>query len=106
MPHILRDVNPIVATLLTQHNIFYDRAIIIVSSHSNLASQDNKRLILRWMFMDGNHSPWLHCIQEPMALILQRLMKIKVVLIFTAVKKLKPCGSHSSPIFHTNFRSY
>ena len=27
-----------------------------------------------------------------------------VVLIFTAVKKLKPCGSHSSPIFHTNFR--
>ena len=28
-----------------------------------------------------------------------------VVLIFTAVKKLKPCGSHSSPIFYTIFRS-
>ena len=29
-----------------------------------------------------------------------------VVLIFTAVKKLKPCGSYSSPIIYTNFRSY
>jgi len=49
MPHILRDVNPIVATLLTKHHIFYDRAIIIVSSHPNIASQDNERLILRRM---------------------------------------------------------
>ena len=64
MPHILRDVNPIVATLLTQHHIFYDRAIIIVSSHPNLVSQDNERLILRWVPMDGYHSPWLHRIQE------------------------------------------
>ena len=75
MPHILRDVNPIVATLLTQHHIFYYRAIIIVSSHSNLASQDNERLILRWVPMDGYHSPRLHCIQKSMALILQRLME-------------------------------
>ena len=75
MPHILRDVNPIVTTLLTQHNIFYDRAIIIVSSHPNLASQDNERLILRWVPMDGYHSPWLHRIQHPMALILQRLVE-------------------------------
>ena len=75
MPHILRDVNPIVATLLTQHHIFYDRAIIIVSSHSNLASQDNERLILRWVPMDGYHSPWLHGIQESMALIFQRLVE-------------------------------
>ena len=74
MPHILRDVNPIVATLLTQHHIFYDRAIIIVSSHSNLASQDNERLILRWVPMDGYHSPWLHRIRKPMAFILQRQM--------------------------------
>lgn len=74
MPHILRDVNPIVATLLTQHHIFYDRAIIIVSSHSNLASQDNERLILRWVPMDGYHSPWLHRIQHPMAFILHRLI--------------------------------
>ena len=64
MPHILRNVNPIVVTLLTQHHIFNDRAIIIVSSHSNLASQDNERLILRWMPMNGNLSPWLHSIQE------------------------------------------
>ena len=78
MPHILRDVNPIVATLLTQHHIFYDRTIIIVSSHSNLASQDNERLILRWLPMDGYHSPWLHRIQKPMALILQRLMEVLV----------------------------
>ena len=78
MPHILRDVNPIVATLLTQHHIFYDRAIIIVSSHSNLASQDNERLILRRVPMDGYHSPWLHGIQEPMAFIIQRLMKVIV----------------------------
>lgn len=55
MPHIHRDVNPIIATLLTQHHIFYDRAIVIVSSHSDLASQDNERLILRWVFM-GNRS--------------------------------------------------
>ena len=75
MPHILRDVNPIVATLLTQHHIFYDRAIIIVSSHSNLASQDNERLILRWVPMDGYHSPWLHRIQHPMTFILQRLVE-------------------------------
>ena len=74
MPHILRDVNPIVTTLLTQHHIFYDRAIIIVRSHSNLASQDNERLFLRWVPMDGYHSPWLHRIQESMALIIQRLM--------------------------------
>ena len=78
MPHILRDVNPIVATLLTQHHIFYDRAIIIVSSHPDLASQDNERLILRWVPMDGYHSPWLHRIQEPMALRIQTLMKIKI----------------------------
>ena len=75
MPHILRDVNPIVATLLTQHHIFYDRAIIIVSSHSNLASQDNERLILRWVPMDGHYSPRLHRIQHPMALVFQRLVE-------------------------------
>ena len=74
MPYILRDVNPIVATLLTQHHIFYDRAIIIMSSHPNLISQDNERLILGWVFIDGYHSPWLHCIQHPMALIFQRLI--------------------------------
>ena len=75
MPHIPRDVNPIVAKLLTQHHIFYNRAIIIVSSLSNLASQDNERLILRWVFMDGYHSPWLHRIQHPMTLIFQRLVE-------------------------------
>ena len=37
MPYILRDVNPIVANLLTQHHIFYDRAIIM-SSHPNASS--------------------------------------------------------------------
>lgn len=74
MPHILRDVNPIVATLLTQHHIFYDRAIIIVSSHSDLASQDNERLILRWVPMDGYHTR-LHRIEHPVALVLQRLME-------------------------------
>ena len=79
MPHILRDVNPIVATLLTQHHILYDRAIIIVSSHPNLASQDNERLILRWVPMDGYHGPRLHRIQEPMTLIIQRLMKVIVL---------------------------
>ena len=78
MPHILRD-NPIVATLLTQYHIFYDRAIIIVSSHSNLASQDNERLILCWVFMDGYHSPWLHSIQHPVALIVQRLIVVIVL---------------------------
>ena len=75
MPHILRNVNPIVATLLTQHHIFYDRAIIIVSSHSNLASQDNERLIFRWVPMDRYHSPWLYRIQEAMTLIFQRLIE-------------------------------
>ena len=75
MPHIPRDVNPIVATLLTQHLIFYDRAIIIVSRHSNLASQDNERPILRWVPMDGYHGPWPHRIQHPMAFILQRLVE-------------------------------
>ena len=75
MPHILRDVNPIVATLLTQHHIFYDRAIIIVSSHSNLASQDNERLILRWMPMNGYHRSWFYGIQHPMALVFQRLVE-------------------------------
>ena len=78
MPHILRDINPITATLLTQHHFFYDRAIVIVSSHSNLASQDHERLILRWVFMDGYHSPWLHRIQKPMTLLFQRLMKVIV----------------------------
>ena len=75
MPHILMDVNPIVATFLTQHHIFYDRAIIIVSSHSDLASQDNERFILRWVLMDGYHSPRLHRIEHPVALVLQRLME-------------------------------
>ena len=69
MPHILRNVNAIIATLLTQHHIFYDRAIIIVSRHSNLASQDNERLILRWVPMDGYHSPWLNRIQHPLGAI-------------------------------------
>ena len=75
-PHTPRNINPIAPTLLTQHHIFYDRDIIIVSSHSNLASQDNERLILRWMPMDGNHSPRLHRIQKPMALLIQTPMKI------------------------------
>ena len=75
MPHILRDVNPIVATLLTQHHIFYDRAIIIVSSHPNLVSQDNERLILRRMPMDRYFRPGLHRIQHPMALVFQRLVE-------------------------------
>ena len=71
MPHILRDVNPIVATLLTQHNIFYDRAIIIVSSHPNLASQDNESLILRWVPMNRYHRSWFYGIQHPMAFLVQ-----------------------------------
>jgi len=75
MPHILRDVNPIIATLLTQHHIPYNSPIITVSSHPNLASQDNERLILRRVPMDGYHSPRLHCIQEPMALVFQRLVE-------------------------------
>ena len=75
MPHIPRNVNSIVASLLTQHHIFFDRAIIIVSSHSNLASQDNERLILRWVPMDRYFRPWLHCIQHPVALVFQRLME-------------------------------
>lgn len=79
MPHTLRDVHPIVATLLTQYHIFYNRAIIIVSSHPNLASQDNERLILRRVPMDGYHSPWLHRIQHPMTRILQRLMEVIVL---------------------------
>ena len=57
MPDIPRDVNPIVATLLTQHHIFYNRTIIIVSSHSNLASQDNERLILRGCLWMGTTVP-------------------------------------------------
>ena len=59
-PNTPRNINPIVATLLTQHHIFYDRAIIIVSSHPNLASQDNERLILRWV-ADG----WVPQSQAP-----------------------------------------
>lgn len=46
--------------------------------HSDLASLDNERLILRLVFMDGHHSPWLHCIKHPMALISQRLMKVVI----------------------------
>ena len=69
MPHILRDVNPIVATLLTQHHIFYDRAIIIVSSHSNLASQDNERLSLRWVPMNRQRATSLDRIQHPLGAI-------------------------------------
>ena len=49
--------------------------IIITLPDSNLASQDNERFILRWVPMDGYHSPWLHRIQESMALILQRLVE-------------------------------
>ena len=79
MPHTLRDVNPIVTTLLTQHHIFYDSPIIIMSNHPNLASQDNERLILRHAPMNSYHSPWLHRIQEPMALRIQTLMKIKIL---------------------------
>ena len=74
MPHI----NPIVATLLTQHHIFYDRAIIIVSSHPNLASQDNERLILRRVPMDGHDCPCLHRILEPISIRIQSLMKNKI----------------------------
>ena len=57
-----RHVNPIVATLLTQHHIFYDRAIIIVSSHPDLASQDNERLILRGMLMYRYFRARLHSV--------------------------------------------
>ena len=72
MPHTLRNVNPIAATLLTQHHIFYDRDIIIVSSHSNLASQDNERLILRWVPMNRHTRPHLQSIQHPLAAISRR----------------------------------
>ena len=75
MPHILRDVTPILPTLLTQHHIPYNSPIIIVSSHPNLASQHNKRLILRHTPMNSYHSPRLHRIQHPMAIILQRLVE-------------------------------
>ena len=75
MPHIPRDVNPIAATLSTQHHIPNNSPIIIMSSHPNLASQHNKTLILRHAPMDGYHSPWLHRIQESMALIFQRLVE-------------------------------
>lgn len=98
MPHILRDVNPIVATLLTQHHIFYDRAIIIVSSHPNLASQDNERLILRWVFMDGNHSPWPHRIQKPMALCLPATGDLELCsLIPKVLRSYSSCADGEMP---------
>ena len=78
MPQILRNINPIAPTLPTQHHIPYNSPIIIMSSHPNLASQDNKTLILCWVPMYGYHSPWLHRIQHPMALVLQRLVEVIV----------------------------
>ena len=42
VPDAFGDVYSIDAVFLTQHHIFYDRAIIIVNSHPNLTSQDNK----------------------------------------------------------------
>ena len=71
-------VHPIVTTLFPQHHIPYNSPIIIMSSHSNLASQHNKTLILRHAPMNSYHSPWLHCIQHPMTLIFQRLKEVLV----------------------------
>ena len=41
----------------------------------NTTTNQNKRLILRWMPMDGYHSPGPHSIQEPMSLFIQRLVE-------------------------------
>ena len=106
MPHILRDINPIAATLLTQHRIFYDRAIIIVGSHSNIASQDNERLILCWVPMDGYHSPWLHRIQHPMTFILQRLynssLPVRPILSLKDSARLMHLNTMPSPLRNLN----
>ena len=75
MPNTLRNVNPVAPTLSTQHHTSNNSPITIMSSHPNLASQDNERLILRHVPMDGYHSPWLYRTQHPKTFILQRLVE-------------------------------
>ena len=50
-------------------------AIIVIEYPTDLSTNNDNRLRARVVPMDGYHSPWLHRIHHPMALILQRRME-------------------------------
>ena len=63
MPNAFGNVNSISNFIRTKHDILNDRAIIIMCCHSDLSSQNHKRLILGRMLMNRHFCSRFHCIQ-------------------------------------------
>ena len=51
--------------------------VVVMISHSEVATQDNVHFV-NLMMVDGHYCPGLHCVQEPLALVVKRLMEIVV----------------------------
>ena len=62
VPYVLGDIYAVDAILCAKHHRLYHRAVIIIGCRAHFASQDNERLILRRMPMDGHLRAWLYSI--------------------------------------------
>ena len=78
MPNILRYVNAIGSTILTDDTGLQDLAVIIVGRDSDFTFQDYKSLGLGRMMMHGYECAWLQTIEETVAFLIQTLMEIVV----------------------------
>lgn len=79
MPNVLWDIHTMAAIILTKNNSFSNCAIIAIGSHTYLATQYHKGLILVGMVMDGDFGAWFQRIEHTMAQIIKRLMKVVVL---------------------------
>ncbi len=70
MPNILRYVNAIGSTILTDDTGLQHFAVIIVGRYSDFTFQDYKSLGLGGVMMDGYECTWLQTIEETVAFLI------------------------------------
>ena len=79
VPRILRDIHPDVTVRMTEDDTFRHLTLVVVDVHTYLATQQDKRLVLRHVMMDRHLRPWLQGIEKPMAFVLQTTMEVVVL---------------------------
>ena len=71
VPQALRNVHTQVTFFVTQHSGLSHLALIVVDIYSHPSTEDDERLILRAMTVDGDFRSRLQCIEQTMTLIVQ-----------------------------------
>ena len=86
MPHPFRNVYPILTLFGAKHHVLDNRAIIPMSRHTHLPSQNHKGLILRGMSVYRNFSSRLHRIQATDGAARAELCSHKLCRVVTEVE--------------------